>query len=432
MNSSQIFWFSVGVLATVAVLFVIYPWLAGRPRAQLFGALPRWVPVAGVLAVVAALALYLRLGSAQLNEKDSTTVAATGANRSAPAGASTSGKTAGSMDSAVTGLERRLAAGNGNDGDWELLAKSYEFLGRADAAALARQKRLPPGTGTGQVTAGAIPTAAPPAVPLSAAAAQLVAEAGAARAKRDFGAARAAYVKLVARNEMTADTWADYADVVASGSGNSLVGAPATYIQNALRLDPLHAKALWLQASLQHETRQYAAAVVSWQRLAAVIGSGAEDASLIAANLAEDQRLAGGGAPSVAPGAASPAPGAATAGASTGVAVRGEVVLAEALRGKVPAGLTLFIIAKSVNSPGAPVAILRLTTGSWPVSFQLDDTQAMMPGRNLSTAGPVTIEARTSKSGQAMPAPGDFQGATPPLDPKAGKPVRVVIQRVVG
>ena len=430
MNINQIFWFSGGVLATVAVLFVVYPWLAGRPRAQLLGALPRWVPVAGVIAVVAALALYLRLGSAQLNEKDSSTVAAIAANNSTPVAALTSGKTASSMDSAVTGLEKRLAAGNGNDGDWELLAKSYEFLGRADAAALARQKHLPPGAGTGQAVGGAAPKAALPAAPLSAAARQLVAEASAARAKRNFSAARVAYVKLVARNEMTADTWADYADVVASGSGNSLAGVPATYIQNALRLDPQHAKALWLQASLQHETRQYAAAVVSWQRLAAVMGSGAEDARLIAANLAEDQRLAGGGAPSMAPGAASPARSVASAGGA--VAVRGEVVLAEALRGKVPAGLTLFIIAKSVNSPGAPVAILRLTTGSWPVSFQLDDSQAMMPGRSLSTAGPVTIEARTSRSGQAMPAPGDFQGATPPLDPKAGKPVRVVIQRVVG
>ena len=421
MNFSQIFWFFAGVLATVAVLFVIYPWLAGRARVQLFTALPRWVPVAGAVAVVAALALYLRLGSAQLNEKDSSTAAATAVNRGTPAAAN-SGKTAGSMDSAVTGLEKRLAAGNGNDGDWELLAKSYEFLGRADAAALARQKHLPPGAGTGQATGAAAPSAA---APLSAAATQLVAEASAARAKRDFSAASAAYAKLAARNEMTADTWADYADVVASSSGNSLAGVPATYIQNALRLDPQHAKALWLQGSLQHETRQYAAAVISWQRLAAVMGSGAEDAKLIAANLAEDQRLADGGAPPAAARA-----GGVSAGAA--VVVRGEVVLAEALRGKVPAGLTLFILAKSVNSPGAPLAILRLTTGSWPVAFQLDDTQAMMPGRMLSTAGPVTIEARTSKSGQAMPAPGDFQGATPPLDPKAGKPVRVVIQRVVG
>jgi cytochrome c-type biogenesis protein CcmH len=336
------------------------------------------------------------------------------------------------MDSAVTGLEKRLAAGGGTDGDWELLAKSYEFMNRLDDAALARRKQLPAGAGSGAAAPATAPAPAampaPAAAVLSAAATQLVAEAGAARAKRDFAAARAAYAKLAKRNEMTADTWADYADTVASASGNSLAGPPATYIQNALRLDPRHPKALWLQASLQHETRQYAAAVQSWQALAAVLGPQSPDAKLIAGNLAEDQRLSGGGAVAAGAGPAARSTGAT---APAGV-VRGEVVLADALRGKVPAGLTLFILAKSVNSPGAPVAILRLTTGTWPVTFQLDDSLAMLPERKLSTAGPVTIEARTSRTGQAMPAPGDFQGATAPLDPAAGKPVRVVIQRVIG
>jgi cytochrome c-type biogenesis protein CcmH len=112
--------------------------------------------------------------------------------------------------------------------------------------------------------------------------------------------------------------------------------------------------------------------------------------------------------------------------------VRGEVVLADALKGKIPAGLTLFIVAKSVSSPGPPVAIWRTTTGSWPVAFQLDDSQAMLPTRKLSTAGLVTIEARTSRTGQAMPAPGDFQGVSAQLDPAAGKTVRIVIQKVIG
>jgi cytochrome c-type biogenesis protein CcmH len=56
----------------------------------------------------------------------------------------------------------------------------------------------------------------------------------------------------------------------------------------------------------------------------------------------------------------------------------------------------------------------------------------MLPSRRLSTAGAVTIEARTSRTGQAMPAAGDFQGVIGPIDPAAGKPVRVVIQRVIG
>ena len=82
---------------------------------------------------------------------------------------------------------------------------------------------------------------------------------------------------------------------------------------------------------------------------------------------------------------------------------------------------------------GSTAGMSRLTTtGTWPLQFQLDDTQSMLPDRKLSTAGMVTIEARTSKTGQAMPAPGDFQGVTVQLAPHAGKPVRVVIQRVIG
>jgi cytochrome c-type biogenesis protein CcmH len=114
------------------------------------------------------------------------------------------------------------------------------------------------------------------------------------------------------------------------------------------------------------------------------------------------------------------------------VSVRGEIDVADALKGRIPPGLTLFIVAKSVSSPGPPVAILRTTTGTWPLQFQLDDSQAMLPSRRLSTAGAVTIEARTSRTGQAMPAAGDFQGVIGPIDPAAGKPVRVVIQRVIG
>jgi cytochrome c-type biogenesis protein CcmH len=196
-------------------------------------------------------------------------------------------------------------------------------------------------------------------------------------------------------------------------------------VRQALALDPNHPKALWLQASADEEAGRYAQAVVNWQHLAALVPPGGPDAQAVAAKMAEDQRLAGATAGPVAP--AAPAAGAA--------AVQGQVVVADSLRGKVPAGLTLFIVAKSVQSPGPPVAILRLTTGTWPVTFRLDDSQSMIPGRNLSSAGTVTIEARTSRSGQAMPQPGDFQGVLGPLDPKgkaAAKPLRLVIDKVVG
>jgi cytochrome c-type biogenesis protein CcmH len=218
--------------------------------------------------------------------------------------------------------------------------------------------------------------------------------------------------------QMTADAWADYADVSASLNGNQLAGEPERYVNEALQLDPRHPKALWLQGSVEHETRRYAQAMATWQRLLAVMEPGSSDAKLISGNLEEDRRLAAG---------ADNKPAAAGA-----VTVRGEVTLGEKLRAQVRPGMTLYILAKSVDSPGAPVAVIRSTTNTWPVSFELNDSQAMLPGRNLSSAGKVIVEARISISGQAASQPGDLLGSTAPLQPAGSKPLHIVIDKVAG
>jgi hypothetical protein len=269
-----LFWFFTGMMTTVAVLCVLLPWLRTIPRFGALPALPWQAPLAGLLLIVAALALYRWLGRPELVQSAMLPAipalpalpvlpvlpAAPGV---APPTASTAA--AGSMQSALASLEARLAKGGGTPDDWELLAKSYEFLGRADAAAQARKHELP---------VGGTPTAA-------------------------------------------------------------------------------------------------------------------------------------------------------------GMAVSGEVSLSNALRGKVPAGSTLFIVAKSVDSPGAPVAVYRGSVGAWPVTFTLDDSQSMLPGRNLSSAGRVTIEARISQSGQAVPASGDLRGSSGVINPADRHPLKILIDEVI-
>ena len=115
----------------------------------------------------------------------------------------------------------------------------------------------------------------------------------------------------------------------------------------------------------------------------------------------------------------------------SGITVGGEVSLAAALSAKARPGATLFIIAKSVDSPGAPVAVLRASVGTWPVKFTLDDSQSMLPGRNLSSAGRVTIEARISQTGQPQPAAGDLQGASGVIDPAGQVALKILIDRTI-
>jgi hypothetical protein len=113
------------------------------------------------------------------------------------------------------------------------------------------------------------------------------------RRKREFTQACDLYASVASQSAMTADAWADYADAQASLTGH-ISGEPARSIAAALELDPRHAKALWLQASLAHEERRYADALATWRRLLAVVPPGSSDARIVEANIAEAQRLAAG------------------------------------------------------------------------------------------------------------------------------------------
>lgn len=141
---------------------------------------------------------------------------------------------------------------------------------------------------------GARPVAAAPvASPQGADVPALLARADRHRREREFSQACALYAEVVVRGGMTADAWADYADAQASVTG-SLAGAPARAVEAALALDPRHAKALWLQASLAHEEHRYDDALATWRRLLAVVPAGSNDARIIEANISEATRLAAG------------------------------------------------------------------------------------------------------------------------------------------
>ena len=315
-----------------------------------------------------------------------------------------------------------------------------EFLGRPDDAGKARARQLPATASTltdNAASAPAVPAAAAPG--LTSDSLKLLVQASAASRNKKLAAAASIYAGLAASGQMSADSWADYADTAASLQGNRLAGDPETYIARALALDPQHPKALWLKASADEEAGRFNDAIGVWRQLIAVLEPNSADARIVSANLQQDLKLASASAPvaaSVAPATAVSAWAASVSSASasnaaTGRVLSGEVALADRLRGQVANGQTLFIFAKSVDAPGIPLAVSRSVVGAWPVKFTLDDSQAMMSGRNLSSAARVIVEARISRSGQAMAASGDLSGTSPPIDPSAREPLKILIDRVI-
>ena len=59
-----------------------------------------------------------------------------------------------------------------------------------------------------------------------------------------------------------------------------------------------------------------------------------------------------------------------------------------------------------------PLAVRRLAPDRFPVAFELGDGDLMTPGAAAWTDGEVVVEARLSRSGQAMRASGDLYGVS--------------------
>jgi cytochrome c-type biogenesis protein CcmH len=447
--------FLAGALVGIAATLGVSALRRGNLKLSLGPARTRYAMGAAFVAVfaVAAVIIYTAIGArhARTSQPLQAPMAQAPA---AGGGAMPSGGGGKSMEAEVAKLEQRLTRDGGSDEDWNLLAKAYEFLGRPDDARRARKHLANPGAAVSALSAGAIVAAASatetrgaapesaapaPAAPPGVSVSDLrqrvkanprdaqgwLALANAYRTQHDDAAARDAYIKVVALNAMTAQSWADYADVLASLGGGSLAGAaPGDAIDKALALDPSNLKALWLKGSQQHEERHFADALTWWKRLRSALPPDSPDVRIIDGNIAEDSSL-GGLSP------ASPSAAAAASGAPAGQ-VSGTVSLDSRFAGRVQGDATLFIYAKAADSPGPPLAVLRTTANTWPVSFHLDDSMAMIPSRKLSQFDKIVVEARISRSGQATPSSGDLYVTSPVMHPDPGKKLALVINRVIG
>ena len=95
--------------------------------------------------------------------------------------------------------------------------------------------------------------------------------------------------------------------------------------------------------------------------------------------------------------------------------VAGKVVLDPRWQAQVAPTDTVFIYALPANGERMPLAIKRSNAGSLPMDFVLDDASAMDANRKLSAEDKVIIKVRISKSGEAMPRPGDLTGISAPV-----------------
>lgn len=315
----------------------------------------RWAAVAvGVAVPVLSIALYMLIGSPQAFDP---------AQQVASSQEGSHEVTAEQIEGMVANLAQKLQNDPNNIDGWNMLARSYNALGRYDEASKA-------------------------------------------------------YAQLVKLVPGDAGLLGDYADTLAMAQNRSLQGEPEKIIERAYAIDAKNLKVLALWGSAAFERKDYAAAVTRWQKILALVPAESDVARSVSGSIAEAQSLMGQGPVA----AAKPEAGKAVGPGK----VEGTVELDPSLRADVADTDTVFIFARAAQGPRFPLAVLRKQVKDLPTSFTLDDSMAMMPEAKLSSVPMVVVGARISKTGSATPAAGDLEGVTDPVAPGAtGLKIRI-------
>lgn len=203
----------------------------------------------------------------------------------------------------------------------------------------------------------------------------------------------------------------DYADALAMLAGGNLAGKPLALVNQALQLDPSNLFALWLAGTAAFDKKDFAKAIAYWERALAILPPESEDRQLLSESIAAARSQAG-------------------SKPDASRAVGGSVELAPALKAQAAADDTLFIFARPLEGSRFPLAVARLRVADLPYNFVLDDSMAMMAEQKLSSHTQVIVEARISRSGNAIAKEGDLQSK--PVTARLGeKKLKLVIDQVI-
>jgi cytochrome c-type biogenesis protein CcmH len=186
---------------------------------------------------------------------------------------------------------------------------------------------------------------------------------------------------------------ADYADALASNANGNFAGKPLQLINQALKLDPNNPMALWLSGTASYTSRNYKAAVQTWEKLAQQLPPDSEEARSIGESIAEARSKGGLPAKNIP--------------LVNSKGISGKIELSADLKSKLKPGDVIMVIARK---PGErmPVAVLKTAATDFPMNFSLTDALAMNPSAPLSQLSEASIEVRVSKTGMAKPEPGDL------------------------
>ncbi|MGK7295174.1 MAG: c-type cytochrome biogenesis protein CcmI/CycH [Candidatus Wenzhouxiangella sp. M2_3B_020] len=275
---------------------------------------------------------------------------------------------------------------------------------------------------------------------------------------QQFPAAEAAFRRVIFIDPDNQLARVELAETLLYMAGQaSLPDESRRLLRRVLAAEPDNQKALWLAGLDAFHEGDRDRALALWRRLERQLPEGSvrdqirrqiadaagrpAETSNAAANGAdgEPETTARRGAdidesPSGTVASTSPAPPpsqTSTAADDGEVSVAVNVSLDSALSGSISGSETVFVFARAVNGPPAPLAVKRLPASTLPATVVLSESDSMAEGLTLGTFPQARVVARLSRSGNVIASPGDLEGSSEPFAPGSTGHIDIVIDRQV-
>ncbi|OQP32456.1 c-type cytochrome biogenesis protein CcmI [Pantoea latae] len=179
----------------------------------------------------------------------------------------------------------------------------------------------------------------------------------------------------------------DYAEVLTRSSDPQDNRQAGLMLSDMLKQDGGNLRTLGLLAFNAYEQQQYDQAIGAWQTMLKQIPAADRRRAMIERSIEQAKTDAGQ--------------------QNTQLALT--VTLTPEAEKMLPPGGVMYISVSDGVSP-VPVAVKRLPLSHFPLSLTLDDSNAMMPERQLSAQHQVQVRVRISRDGSASPRSGDWFG----------------------
>ena len=238
-----------------------------------------------------------------------------------------------------------------------------------------------------------------------------------------------AYRKALALVGDNADLLLRFADALILSRGGEFAGEPSDIINKALSLNPLHPQGLWLAGMAANEVGNHKQALQHWYKLENVLEGDVESQTEVRAMIAQvEQEISPQQVKQLRN--AKPAAAPVKSVASNAAEITVQVSIDPALKSKINPGDTVFVLARAIDGPPMPLAVVRYTVADLPMTVKLNDAMAMMPTMKLSAFAQVKVTAIVSKSGTAQLVAGDLFGEVQPVKVTPNASVKLVIDQL--